>query len=317
MPAQANEEHLNSDEVPLLVDSKGIARRTITGVSNGSSSCGAHTPAILEPVFNVTAVHNTIQVNYFNKPTQNISGRSWGGFGASQDLNMPTNPGEPQRQRLVQNGIRDPDRYSLKDAHTTLHSHSSSRELRSSQPPPDHYFDQPYDWWTPGRYFTIWAVNDRDEDVEIHKKSFILLDSKGDQGLGVLVSSLKVEECGQVEHNSSARRALMLLMNDREYDTMTDAEQEPGLLAASEENFEAIEKKLAKLHLSSDSDLRVPPGTLVKLQHTYNIPFAKYKCRDLGELQSDALDELRIHYLVNLAQKWNLKKPMQENLRVS
>ncbi|KAI7282847.1 hypothetical protein KC345_g3275 [Hortaea werneckii] len=317
MPAQDDEEHLDSDDVSLLLDSRGVTRRTITGASNGVSSRGAHTPAILEPVFNVTAVHNTIQVNYFINPTQNISGRSSGGFGASQDLNMPTNTGEPQRSRIAQNGFRDSDQHSLKDAHTTLHSQSSSRELRSSQPPHDHYFDQPYDWWTPGRYFTIWAVNDKDEDVEIHEKSFILLDSKGDQGLGVLVTSLKVEESGQVEHNSSARRALMLLTNHGEYDTIADTEQTTGLFAASADYFEAIEKKLTKLHLSSDSDLRVPPGTLVKLQHTYNIPFAKYKCRDLGELQSDALDELRIHYLVNLAQKWNLKKQMQDHLRVS
>lgn len=162
-------------------------------------------------------------------------------------------------------------------------------------------------------------MNEEGEDVEIHDKSFILLDSKGSQGLGVLVTSLEGEQRGQVEHSSSARRALMLLLNHPDYyDTIADAEPTTRLLAAaSEENFEAIEKKLDKLRLSSDSDLRVSPGTLVQLQHTYNIPFAKYKCRDLGELQSDALDDLRIHYLVNLAQKWNLKKQMQENLRRS
>lgn len=160
-------------------------------------------------------------------------------------------------------------------------------------------------------------MNEEGEDVEIHNKSFILLDSKGSQGLGVLVTSLEGDQRGQVEHSSSARRALMLLMNHPDYDTIADVEQPTRLLAASEENFEAIERKLDKLRLSSDSDLRVSPGTLVQLQHTYNIPFAKYKCRDLGELQSDALDDLRIHYLANLAQKWNLKRQMQENLRGS
>ncbi|KAI6907321.1 hypothetical protein KC318_g11967 [Hortaea werneckii] len=280
MPTQDDEEHLDSNDVSLPLDSRGIIRRTITGVSSRISSRGAHTPAILEPQFNVTAVNYTNQVNIFIDPTLIISGSSCGGFGVSPDLNMPTSVGELQRPRLTPNGIRDSDQPSLKDAHTTLHSQSSSRELRSNRPPPDHYFDQPYDWWTPGRYFSVWAVNEDGEDVEIHDKSFILLDSKGSQGLGVLVTSLEGEQRGQVEHSSSARRALMLLMNHPDYDTIADAEQTTRLLAASEENFEAIEKKLDKLRLSSDSDLRVSPGTLVQLQHTYNIPFAKYKCRD-------------------------------------
>lgn len=88
MPTQDDEEHLDANEVPLLLDSRGVARRTITGISSCVSSRGAHTPATLEPLFNVTAVNYTNQVIIFNNPTQIISGSSCGGFGVSPDLNM-------------------------------------------------------------------------------------------------------------------------------------------------------------------------------------------------------------------------------------
>ena len=56
----------------------------------------------------------------------------------------------------------------------------------SRTPTPEAYIDQTTDWFKAGRFFKIWAL----EDMEIHEKIFILLDSKNKEGQGVLVLTL-------------------------------------------------------------------------------------------------------------------------------
>src|ERR1700733_10625788 len=55
---------------------------------------------------------------------------------------------------------------------------------------PPEYRPRNADWFTPGRIFKIWAR----EDVEIHGKMFVLLDTKNIDGPGLLVRVYQEDE---------------------------------------------------------------------------------------------------------------------------
>ena len=66
-------------------------------------------------------------------------------------------------------------------------------------------------------------------------------------------------------------------------------------------------KKFLPVHMDEYAHQDVPQGTFILLEHTYNIPFVKYKCADHGMLEDDSLEELRFHYIQYLVHSWRLK----------
>lgn len=73
-----------------------------------------------------------------------------------------------------------------------------------------------------------------------------------------------------------------------------------------EPNQRRFSSKRKVVYLDEYEDQVVVPGTWIELEHTYNIPFAKYRCVDRGVLDRGALQELRRCYIDWLKYHWSV-----------
>jgi hypothetical protein len=156
--------------------------------------------------------------------------------------------------------------------------------------PPEHR-PRDYDWFMPGRYFKIWAREGNDVDIEIHEKEYILLDTKNIEGPGLLVRRLPIEQCSHEGHRGSFNRTHVLLQN---HDS-----------AASRSSTTGGQSRRKTVYLDEEED-EVADNTFIELEHTYNIPFVKYKCIDYGVLTRSSLRDLRGFYVNWLRYHWEL-----------
>ena len=177
---------------------------------------------------------------------------------------------------------------------------ASNKDDQSSQEaPPNGYLTREFDWYEPGKFFSIWAP----AEFEIHGKNFILLKSHNNEGMGVLVRSLKREEKEQFESSSGTYRTHMALRH-----------QEPhshGNGVSVDRSKEVQPGEYATIHLDIHSGREVEPDTFVFLKHTYNIAFTKYACKDLGIVRKRCLRELRAHFLRYLVNSWEMEEEMR------
>ena len=129
---------------------------------------------------------------------------------------------------------------------------------------PDKYETQPDAWFRQGRFLRIWAP----EDVEIHAKYFILLDNKNKEGQGVLVRTIDEDEEGRLFRDSEALQNTVVLRRSK-----ADAHSD-----ASSQSTTAPDFMVA--YMVDHTPHEVAQRTYVFVEHTYNIPFSKYKCED-------------------------------------
>lgn len=184
------------------------------------------------------------------------------------------------------------------------------------------YIYQPADWFRPGRFFSIWAPM----DVEIHDRKFILLDSKNTEGKGVRVEPLDRDGLVQLSNSSSAYRTTMGLKSFRSADgpshpsgpgnSSQALSYTRGGQQQSKEKEDDLTKKLDKkfmnMYMDEHAHQEVPTGTFILLEHTYNIPFVKYKCVNHGMVDDESLDILRFHYVQYLISSWRLTSQARE-----
>jgi hypothetical protein len=161
-----------------------------------------------------------------------------------------------------------------------------SHSLQSVTDPPPEFQSEEHDFFTSGRYLRIWARDGANVDVEIHNKSFIILDTKNKEGPGLLVHPHGAH-CNS--RKGSFTRSHVLLKNH------------PG----GHETPSSTKDKTCYLEEGDDP---VEENTFIELEHIYNIPFVKYKCVDLGALTTESLDDLRRHYVNWLINLWRLGK---------
>ena len=188
---------------------------------------------------------------------------------------------------------------------------------------PSSFIYQPADWFRPGRFFSIWAPM----DVEIHDRKFILLDSKNTEGKGVRVKSLDRDGLVQLSNSSSAYRTTMGLKSSRAADgynhpgshssnsqavSYTRGTQQQLPKEKEDDLMKKLDKKFLNVHMDEHAHQDVPTGTFILLEHTYNIPFVKYKCVDHGMLDDESLDILRFHYVQYLISSWRLTSQARE-----
>jgi hypothetical protein len=161
-----------------------------------------------------------------------------------------------------------------------------------------------------GRYLKIYARQSGDADSEIHKKEFILLDSKNTEGTGVRVDRLAskklpsgwtwkyVEVVAPATSESSDEKAHSVgkSSNDRLLGTHAGSTQ------------------IALEEIGCDNNMKGLQDRYARLDHTYSIPFAKYKCQDLGILSKESLAVLRLRYIRYLANEWNLVQQARDSL---
>ena len=111
-----------------------------------------------------------------------------------------------------------------------------------------------------------------DSHQDIHDKKFILLDTKNTEGTGVLLETLSGEKLKQIKTSSDSYFTHMELQNPwTDYTCTTD------VVASSEK---APKKHLKVAHVDRHGNEEVDPCTYILLNHTYNIPFFKYKAMD-------------------------------------
>jgi hypothetical protein len=170
------------------------------------------------------------------------------------------------------------------------------------------YDKQDNDWFVRGRYLKIFARENGDSDSEIHKKEFILLDSKNTEGTGVRVDRLAskklpsgwiwkyVEVVGPATSESSDEKAHSVgkSSNDRLQGTHAGSTQ------------------IALEEIGCDN--KGLQDCYARLDHTYSIPFSKYRCQDLGILSKESLAVLRLRYIGYLANEWNLVQQARDSL---
>lgn len=214
-------------------------------------------------------------------------------------------------------GNKELDQQSERSGRPRSTSEQASRDVLqiSRDPTPAQYYIRDPGWWQVGRYFSIWAINDGNYDKEIHKKNFILLDSRSDQGLGVLVEPFEGERLDRLDNDSSARRAVLVLKTPHDPSPTQSGELEQSP-ARGTRVIEQLEKVFLDEFLDEEAHRSAAPGTqmCVCLDSTYNIPFQRYKCHDLGILDADSLEDLRLRYLYNLAQRWNVRRRLSEEI---
>ncbi|KAL9095173.1 MAG: hypothetical protein Q9165_002429 [Trypethelium subeluteriae] len=188
----------------------------------------------------------------------------------------------------------------------TPSTNPSTNDADSSHPiVPKNFIRQPDSWFKAGRYFTVFAYNENRMEQAIHEKTFILLDTRNNEGTGVLVRSLEGEDLEQLEHDSSKCRTHMKL-----YGSVEKAKQ--GMNAAVEKSkVTKVHANMKSAYLDEYTEKEVPDETYIFLEHPYNIAF-KYKYEDHGILSTEALDDLRFHILRCSAHSWGLEKRLKE-----
>lgn len=167
---------------------------------------------------------------------------------------------------------------SVDDSHSLA---TMSDAIEDEEPAPE-YKSREYDWFTPGRLFEIFAPR----DIEIHKKKFVLLDTKNKEGQGILIRNYANTE-EDTNHGYFLRSHVLV--------------QEHGHL-----HQRVSRAKLQVVYLDEYDDHSVAPETWIELEHTYNIPFATYKCIDHGVLDRASLKDLRTSYVAWLGYHWSL-----------
>lgn len=163
------------------------------------------------------------------------------------------------------------------------------------------YDEQASDWFKRGRYLKIFARHGIHVDREIHEKEFILLDSKNIEGKGVRVDRIEKKK----EEDSGWESTTVRLVDPRKKAPEERSEVASGsaITARSPLFFDAI-----------GPDNREMENRYVRLEHTYNIPFFKYRCKDLGKLKLESLRRLRLRYVEHLMNEWNLVDQVRELL---
>ena len=160
-----------------------------------------------------------------------------------------------------------------------------SNSLPSTTEAPAEYRERDPDWFTPGRLFKIWAL----EDLEIHQKEFVLLDTKNIEGPG-----LRVRVYGEEEEQEAMTgyffRSHVLVQNFKPFEERPERHRRLKTVFMDEYEHEQ----------------QVGDHTWIELEHTYNIPFLKYKCVDCGVLDRSSLQDLRRCYIEWLKYHWNL-----------
>ena len=156
----------------------------------------------------------------------------------------------------------------------TLHS-------STNEEPPDEYRDRDHDWYTPGRLFRIFAPL----DAEIHEKEFILLETKNKEGPGLLIRIYDEDE--KEASRGYFLRSHVLVQNYQRPNQRTNTRRKVVYLDEYEEQVAV-------------------PETWIELEHTYNIPFVKYRCVDCGVLDRGSLQDLRRCYVDWLKYNWSI-----------
>lgn len=159
--------------------------------------------------------------------------------------------------------------------------HNIQAAIEDEDVPPE-YRDREFNWFVPGRLFKIFAPR----DVEIHKKEFVLLDTKNKEGPGLLICAHHGEQ-GEINRGYFLRShvAVQNYVSPQERDTRS---------------------RTKTVYLDAYEDRDVEYGTWIELEHSYNIPFAKYKCVDRGVLDRASLQDLRRSYVEWLQYHWSL-----------
>ena len=162
------------------------------------------------------------------------------------------------------------------------------REESPLRKAPEGFTSQSHGWYKSGRFFSIWAP----KDEEIHEKKLILLHTNNKEGMGVLVETLVGEKrIRQVTETSDAYDTHLKLEADK-----TD-EAAPGTQYATSKGLSSSkQRKAMKTAHVENLDEELDPHTYLCLAVMYNVPFAKYECKDHGNLSQKSLKELRLHY---------------------
>lgn len=144
-----------------------------------------------------------------------------------------------------------------------------------------------------GRYLKIFARGGKHADSEIHEKEFILLDSKNNEGKAVLVDHVDPSE--EKEAGFERTRVSLKDLPENVSSTRIDVISGSRHRARSPIILDYVAK--------NNDDIA---DRYVRLDHTYNISFMKYKWRDLGMLSSESLTRLRLRYIEHLMEAWRL-----------
>ena len=173
------------------------------------------------------------------------------------------------------------------ESHAEFPNPRYSTSTFDTEAPPE-YQTRDYDWFTPGRYFKIWARDGDNVDIEIHDKEFVLLDTKNIEGPGLLVRAQASDHPST--YRGSFNRSHVLLQNH---------EGESARSAMATSSYQRI------CYMDEDEH-QVAVNIFIELEHTYNIPFVKYKCIDRGVLARSSLRALRRFYVEWLKYHWDL-----------
>lgn len=170
----------------------------------------------------------------------------------------------------------------------------SSESAQHEDRVPESYTEQQHDWFRPGRYLRLWAEAHGGMERDLHLKEFILLDTSNLEGKGI-----RVDRIGKAKLSAGASRySVAITERGRPASNPYIGHGRP----TSEPSTDLRFTKIFLNEVGGDG----PTDRYVRLDHTYNIPFMKYPCQDLGMLEPDSLDQLRIRFIEYMAVDWRL-----------
>ena len=186
------------------------------------------------------------------------------------------------------------------------------RKRQENEQAPDNYIKRHEDWFDPGRYFKVWAPRDQ----EIHERHFILLDSRNKEGPGVRVDVLEsIKQLEELKGESSTSMSRMVLKccqsehgsNNAVQHAHEEARKEYIQNQAHRDLLDLLDRRYRGIHMDKHTEHFVRPGSYIRLDHTYNIPF---NClyEDMGMIDDDELETLRVAYIEYVSRRWRLKK---------
>lgn len=181
---------------------------------------------------------------------------------------------------------------------------------------PENYVLQETRWYRPGRHFEVFAP----QDQEIHRKRFILLDSKNEGGTGVRVDVLEnVVDLDRLNRESFPHLENMVLTccdsSHGNNTTKHEKQRKQEIKTVTQEQLlEQLKDKIDPVRMLEHGRVEtfVKPGSFIRLGHTYNIPF-HYRCEDLGFIDGRSLKELRFRYLKWAAWSWDIEERCAEH----
>lgn len=201
----------------------------------------------------------------------------------AQGTSRPSVAGEDWTQltSLASGPVSEPDTTEL----------SSLRFLAEA---PVEYHAREADWFRPGRYFKIWARDGENVEFELHGKEFVLLDTKNLDGPALLVRRHATERF-DAQRGSFNRTDVAL----------KDFQSSPLSLSSQLSPSPPAQSRRKVVYMDEDED-DISAYTYIELEHTYNIPFMKYKCIDYGVLAPSSLRDLRRFYVEWLQYHWQI-----------